>query len=275
MKILSLKIIFFLIIFGQVCFGSDVAFRIDFFDQDYIEFDYEMVAFITHPTSNYDRNFLTKEGVQKVANLLKNSNVPTFLGVNDGATYPFSVMADRYHLFSDDTKYTLETTSGAHNLLFPNGESFILAVGNLNFCLCRTISSILGSSSNFQKDVSPYIIVDATYLTTQYSKRNKEGQLEPFSSTLYHPSHGKYPSLKLSLSLKGNRELLEFFRTEIFNSQKGMCPNNIEGPTGLSLDDFKIDIFYDQWPASTIGRGKSKVSIHLIRSSQLSEKLLE
>lgn len=230
-----------------------------------------ITVLFNHSSVHFDEQGSARIGTARLLAWANQLKIFTILAVDDGAATPFSYSADRYYLDSSDVDFTLSSGSGAHQLEFPNTQLFILAGGNITFCLCRSFRDFLrGVPGQSGKEINVMLATEASYLTAEYDVIDEAGRRSHHRSAAAGLGLGSHPSLADIQRALDTEALLSYFKADMLGGGKAICPHNREGSDpSFDTESFQFHIFSKGTEIGAVGSGAKVVNIILTSVADL------
>lgn len=213
----------------------------------------ETIVLYTHPTSTYDFNGVTKDGILAVNKWASAAGLPQILLFSADENNP------HYFLASKDVSLTVGSGAGQHLLKFAGTKTIISAGGNFGLCLCESLrDSLVGTGSG---PIQIVLVTDAIYDNVLSMLDTSRGAIADWLKKM--PA-GNTLSLEQVRRSSTAGQFLEFVRDRIVASGK-LCPLQ-----GEQLDLMNIRILIKSGSDEiSVGTGDREVVLELLSSKNL------
>jgi len=234
-------------------------------DNESQTFQSSHVLYINHASSLWDSDATTKDSLNEVLNIAKNSGkFQIFVAVHSPAT-TYLPAAQNYFVQSPDVDHTVLSSTGAHRISFPEAKIVVLSGGNLSMCLCEAMRDIV---RNGNQDVVPTLLLVKEAIFDDSLYANKYRLSSPLESW-------KSFNLTEILSVMDEYSITEYFKNEIIGNDQ-FCPHQKMGKDGpLSTKEFNFILKDGGKVIGTFGNGTKKISIQLSTVSSFLNKVDE
>jgi hypothetical protein len=139
-------------------FEINPSYRPNFINNEPYVFKGDMYTFISHAVGEWDKQGVTKPGVQKLIEFSKRHMITSF-----GVVSKYGGDGPQFYR-PNQVSFIMESDAGQHKFKFATAKSFLIGGGNLSLCLCELLRDLIrGADAASPRPLNLFLVSDAIY----------------------------------------------------------------------------------------------------------------